>query len=152
MLIEPDLTLPTLEEDQRLFICVGDPWNEALADIRSGREDSTFGWNIAGSYKRGDWVLTYLGTQPRVFLCWEQATADATPNGKIWVDHQTSIYFSNLVVVDDIEKRTGLKIRPKTRFEGADAHSIRRELIVGLWTPRPWHGLDGPAHGDNTDY
>ncbi|WP_377454524.1 hypothetical protein [Rhodococcoides fascians] len=152
MLIEPDRTLPTIEDDQRLFICVGDPWDEALADIRNGREDSTFGWDISRTYSKGDWILTYLDTQPRVFLCWEQATHTATPRGKIWVDHNESIFFNNLVVVDDIERKTGLKIKRKSKFEGTVAQSIRRELITGLWYPRSWHGLDSAVPGDIADY
>ncbi|REK81279.1 hypothetical protein DVG80_18275 [Rhodococcus erythropolis] len=153
MLIEPELTLPPLDDGRRLFICVGDPWDQALRDVRAGRADSTFLWNVGRSYKKSDWILTYLGTRPRVFLCWEQATRDATPNGKLWVDHETAVYFSNLVVVDDIERQTGLKIAPKAQFGGPEAQSIRHELITRLWYPTTWHGLDGKVTGaDIADY
>ena len=143
MLLEPDTTLPERAADQRLFICSGTPWREALDDIRTPNEEQDFqGWDVRRDYKVGDWILTYLSTRPRVFLCWEQATKDATPTGKIWVDHDTSVFFSNLVIVDDIEKRTGITISPKHWFEGHEAQSIRHELTQELWCPRSWHGLD----------
>ncbi len=58
MLIEPELTLPALDDGQRLFVCLGDPWDQALQDVRTGRADSTFLWNVGRSYKKGDWILT----------------------------------------------------------------------------------------------
>lgn len=143
MLTDPSTILPPIEDGQRLFVCVGAPWQEALNEIRTSREDSTFGWNIADHYKKGDWVLTYLATRPRVFLCWEQATEDATPRGKLRVDYSTSVFFDNLVVVDEIEAATGYSISPRSTFECYEAQKIRHELIQQLFYPRSWHGLNG---------
>ncbi|KAF0957414.1 hypothetical protein [Rhodococcus sp. T7] len=146
MLTDPDTSLPELRVDQRLFICSGTSWWEALEDIRTPREQQVFqGWDVDRHYRKGDWILTYLSTRPRVFLCWEQATQDATPTGKIWVDHDTSVLFSNLIVVDHIETRTGLTISSKRWFEGTEAQTIRHELTKELGYPRSWHGLDDIA-------
>lgn len=51
-------------------------------------------------------------------LSWEQARRDATPIGRIWVDSDRSVLFSNLVVVDHIEDRTGLPITAGHSFAG----------------------------------
>lgn len=144
VLLDPDSALPPLGAEQRLFICSGTPWDKALADLRTADDHRRFdGWDVDRSYRRGDWILTYLGTRPRVFLCWEQATRDATPAGRIWVDPDTSVFFSNLVVVDRIEAATGLKITAGRFFTGDEARSIRHALTQKLWYPTPWHGLDG---------
>lgn len=142
MLPPPDMALPDLEDGQRLYICSGTPWDEALDDIRNPSETSVFeGWDVARHYRKSDWILTYLSTRPRVFLCWEQASQAATPTGRIWVDHDVSVTFSNLVVVDHIESRTGLIISAGRFFDGDEAARIRQALIEQLWMPRPWHGL-----------
>ncbi|MBY6367700.1 hypothetical protein [Rhodococcoides corynebacterioides] len=148
MLLDPEYSLPPLEAGQRLFICAGSPWDEALADLRNPRADQAPKvWNVARDYAKGDWILTYLSTQPRVFLCWEQAVRDATPGGQILVDYDRAVYFENLVVVDTVERRTGLTITSQRSFEYEDALSIRDALINELWYPRSWHGLPG-RHGD----
>ncbi|MGW5300709.1 hypothetical protein ACWEQV_20920 [Rhodococcus aetherivorans] len=143
MLAEPESALPPLEAGQRLFICSGTPWNEALADIRAADDQRCFrGWEVDRSYRKGDWILTYLSTRPRVFLSWEQARRDATPTGRIWVESDRSVLFSNLVVVDHIEDRTGLRITAGRSFAGDEARLIRHALLEKLWYPTPWHGLD----------
>ena len=140
-----DQELPSIQEGQRLYICSGSPWEEALDDFLNPSEGATFdGWRIGRDYRKGDWILTYLETKPQAFLCWEQADHDATPTDKkIWVDPRMSVTFSNLVTVDVMKQRTGLEIRAGKYFEGRDADHIWQELMWQLREPRPWYDIAG---------
>lgn len=148
MLRDPEFSLPPLEAGQRLFVCTGSPWEEALEDVRNPQANrGPRVWSVARNYAKNDWILTYLSTQPRVFLCWEQAIRDATPGGQILVDYDRTVYFDNLVTVDSVERQTGLPIKPQQSFEYEDALTIRSALITELSRPRSWHGLPS-QHGD----
>ncbi|MGX4712339.1 hypothetical protein [Rhodococcus ruber] len=63
-----------------------------------------------------------------MFLYWEQGSRDGTPTGRIWVEHGNTVMFSNLVVVDDIERRTGLGLSDGRSFDGVAAQRIRLAL------------------------
>ncbi|MGU3435053.1 hypothetical protein ACNHUS_18800 [Actinomycetes bacterium M1A6_2h] len=148
MLIDPSRALPEIERNQRLFIAVGEPWNEALQSIKEPSGSMPFKWDIWKTYKAGDWILTYLATRPRVFLCWEQSTRDATEGGKIWVDVDTAVYFDNIITVDDVEKDVGIKITPRSRFDERQAVDIRMAILRRFYSLTPWHGL-GRHIGEN---
>lgn len=64
-LVLPELesALPPLEAGQRLFICSGTPWNEALADLRAADDQRCFRRRGGRSQlPEGHWILTYLST------------------------------------------------------------------------------------------
>lgn len=140
MLAPPEMALPPLQEGQRVYICSGTPWTEALDAVRNPSDVPNFkGWKIHPSYREGDWILTHLTTDPRVFLCWEQASQDGSPNTGIRVDPDASVVFDNLIVVDRIEARTGLTIKADRFFTGDEATRLRQEIVSSLRLPRLWH-------------
>lgn len=123
-----------------MYVCSGTPWKEALDAFHGHLDASDFrGWKIEPDYREGDWILTYLDTRPKVFLCWEQALEDGAPDAEILVDPDVSAAFDNLVVVDHVEWRTGLRIETGRFFEGDEAARVRQELNRNLRLPRPWH-------------
>lgn len=142
MLPPPEKSLPPLLKGQRVYVCSGTPWNEALDAFHDHPDASGFrGWKIDFDYRKGDWILTYLDTRPRVFLCWEQALRDGALDAKIWVEPDVSVTFDNLVVVDHIEFQTGLRVETGQFFEGDDAARLHQAIIRSLRLPRPWHEL-----------
>jgi len=140
MLAPPEMALPPLLGGQRVYICSGAPWKDALDAFHDQAEGPVFrGWKIDPTYRKGDWILTYLATTPRVFLCWEQALLDGTADSRIVVNPHKRVTFDNVVTVDHVEFRTGLTIKENCAFDGDDAQRLWQELNRNLRLPRHWH-------------
>lgn len=97
-----------LEPGQRTYLVIGSPWLSAIAAMRS-ETASDDPWQVAGSFRPGDLLVTVLDTDPRAVLCLERLIDDGDPAGEDVVIGE-QLMTMHLPAVPDVEARSGAAV------------------------------------------
>lgn len=131
--------IPELPRGQRIYVCRGHDWEEALEAFGSYDGGGPI-WHIDPGYRRGDLILTILGTTPRVVLCLEVAVSNEPDDDNIRVDHGRTVVFENGLSLISIERRIGHQLRMNDYLTGRRAKKLLKALEDERASGAPWFG------------
>lgn len=145
--------IPQLKRGQRLYICDGTPWREALDSYVHGTYEFR-GWRIQRTYRVGDLILTYITTSPRMVLCLETALTDSSSATENIDVEDEKVTFGNGILLDRVRDLSGVEVREDRFYTGHEAKSILNALAaeeargVPWLTPQTWANQNLDSCGD----
>lgn len=132
--------LPAAQPGQRLYVCAGSKWDDALYELfhGSGMQEC---WRIERHYRKGDLILTYVTTTPAMLVSLEVANRDSDGNadGVIHVDPDQTVIFENGILMREVNRQLAdIKLETDAWFKGKKVDRILKALDAECQANIPW--------------